>query len=113
MTGPGAGSLTVDRNDISCCAAAFPMGAGGDLTLAGLTVTGAYRGVYYPDFDGTASVTLLGSTVSGNDEGLRFNAHGTVTLTDSTLSGNDDGLHFDSSEPGVAPLHGHLMIGFE
>ncbi len=40
VTGPGAGSLTIDRNDTSS-GTAFQVDAGGTLTLSGLTLTGA------------------------------------------------------------------------
>ncbi len=81
VTGPGADSLNIDRNTTTFPATAFPVGAGGNLTLSGVTVTGAGAGLY---FFSEGSATVTNSTLSGNCYGL-FLAGGNATVTNSTL----------------------------
>ena len=98
ITGPGAASLTVDRNSLS--GIAFAVNAGGSLDLAALTVRGADNGLA---LDGnTASATLTNATLSANVIGLAFDGGGTATLTNATLSGNTFGLYFKNG--GTATL---------
>src|SRR5205085_1539274 len=108
VTGPGAGSLTIDRGNTNFPLAAFSVGDGGTLTLGGVTVTGAYSGISLVtggsatvtnstlsnntnalNFSGAGgSATVTGSTLSTNGTGLRFASGGSATVTNSTLSGN-------------------------
>jgi parallel beta-helix repeat protein len=84
VTGPGAASLIVDRRDTSW-GYVFPVAPSGNLTLRGLTVTGASQGVR---LDGGGAVTLESSNVSGNDDGVFVRYSGTVTVNNSTFSNN-------------------------
>jgi hypothetical protein len=86
VAGPGAASLTIDRNNQSGTATAFPVGAGGTLALEGLTVKRAGNGVYLPT--ATSSATVTNSTLSGNTVGMELDGSSTATVTTSTLSGN-------------------------
>ncbi len=92
VSGPGAGSLTIDRND-TVNGVAFFVAAGGNLTLSGLTVTKAGVGLL---FNGVGSATVTNSTLSDNNIGLAFDGPGGLaTVTTSTFSNNVAGLFFD------------------
>ena len=91
VTGPGAPGVIVDRNSTAFPNVAFPVGAGGNLTLRALNVTGAYAGVVLVA-GGVATVS--GVTLSGNTTGLFLGQGGTATMANSTLAGNTAGLYF-------------------
>ena len=88
ISGPGAGSLTIDGNASTVIFNIPPSGA--SVSISGLTITnGNNSGIR--NYDGT--LTLTDSTVSGNLEncgggGGIYNNSGTLTLTNSTVSGN-------------------------
>ena len=97
VTGPGAASLTVNRNDTTSSGTAFPVGAGGNLTLSGLTVRGARMGVRVTSSTAVATIdsALIGSTsttLAGNGVGVQVEG-GSATLTNTILSKNFTGVN--------------------
>jgi CSLREA domain-containing protein len=90
ITGPGAGSLTVDGNDTETV---FTISAGGTpaVTIAHLTVTagdGVSGGAIFNSEALTlTSVNIFNNSASFGGGGI-FNSGGTLTVTDSTLADN-------------------------
>jgi predicted outer membrane repeat protein len=83
VNGPGAGSLTVERDAaISFSSAIFTVDAGQTASLSGLTIANGNAG---------------GSTFCGNSAsdsgGAVYNERGTATIQERTLSGNTAGAN--------------------
>ncbi len=116
VTGPGATSLTVNRNSTTPQATAFPVGASGNLTLSELTVSGGWAGVLLQNggiarvnntiFSGnnlgmflflSATATVTNSTFATNTAGIDLVLGGTATVTNSTFASNTYGIYFYQS----------------
>jgi hypothetical protein len=92
ITGPGASSLTIsglDGGNASRNFNIFNIASGGNLSISGVTVSGALRN-FYGAFNNSGTLTISNSTISGNTAGLGggISNFGTLTVTNSTLSGN-------------------------
>ncbi|MEI6684524.1 MAG: choice-of-anchor Q domain-containing protein, partial [Planctomycetota bacterium] len=89
ITGLGAPSLTIgaNKNNFSI----FSIDSGGNLSISGVTVSGAQTTGKGGAFNNAGTLTVSNSTISGNTAdtggGGIFN-NGTLTVTNSTLSGN-------------------------
>ena len=120
ITGPGTDDLMVTRAD-GDATNAFTASAGGNLTLAALTVQGGDHGILvnpngaatltnitlnnnstglYLEAGGTA--TLNSTIINGGVVGIIFNTGGTATLTNTTVRNNEYGLYF--GENGTATV---------
>jgi len=91
ITGLGASSLTIDGSQGGF--SIFSINTGGDLTISGVTVSGANNnvstvgGAFYNDGNLTITNSTLSSNTATRDGGGIYNG-GTLTVTNSTLSGN-------------------------
>lgn len=112
VTGPGAATLTIDRNFSPSCpdpCAAFRFGTGGNLSISGLTISRGRYGLYSAK-DGSATVT--NTTFSANNYGMRYsNGTGTVTVTNSTFSAINAGIfHRNQNDDGTVTGTGTLTV---
>ena len=114
ITGPGAGSLTIDGNASSRI---FNVGSGATVSISGLTLTNGNSSAI-SNFDGT--LTLNNVTVSGNSagQGGGINNHlGMLTLNNSTVSGNSNDCGVGGGgitvalEPGTLTLNNSTVSG--
>jgi len=94
ITGPGS-SLTISGNngDSARNFSIFTIDAGGNLTISGVTVSGAKTTGFGGAFNtGAGTLAVSNSTISGNTAfrgGAIFNTGaGTLSVSNSTLSGN-------------------------
>ena len=126
LTGPGQDLLTIDAQQ-SSRVLHFSENTG-DLTLAGLTVTGGLTTAGVSGggirFDSLGSLTLLDSLVTNNaaGDGLPGNfggggggiytGFGMVTLTNSTVSGNSTGAGGSGSIGGNGGVGGGIFTNF-
>jgi hypothetical protein len=88
ITGPGAAALSVSGNHAS---RVFNVSAGTVVTISGLTIENASGAFLGGGIFNLGSLTVTGSTLSGNTAFLGggiYNHGGSVTVTASTLSGN-------------------------
>ena len=71
----------------------FNIASGGNLTISGVTVSGAKTSGNGGAFNNQGTLAVSNSTLSGNSAGTFggaiFNNNGAITLTNSTLSGNN------------------------
>jgi hypothetical protein len=107
ITGPGASSLIISGLDNSSSIInsardfnIFTIDTGGDLTISGVTVSGAKTTQAGGAFKNSGTLTVSNSILSGNTATYLQNGHsgfgggiyngnfGTLTVTNSTLSGN-------------------------
>ena len=90
ITGLGASSLTIDANQGNF--SIFTINTGGNLSISGVTVTGAQTSGSGGAFKNNGSLTVSNSTISGNSAttggGIQNNTGGALTITSSTLSSN-------------------------
>jgi hypothetical protein len=96
ITGPGATSLTIsglDGGNGSRDFNIFNIASGGNLSISGVTVSGAKTSGNGGAFNNSGTLSVSNSTLSGNSAGTFggaiFNNNGALTLTNSTLSGNN------------------------
>ncbi len=96
ITGPGATSLTIsglDGGNGSRDFNIFNIASGGNLSISGVTVSGAKTSGDGGAFNNSGTLSVSNSTLSGNSAGTFggaiFNNNGALTLTNSTLSGNN------------------------
>ena len=98
ITGPGASTLTISGNNGVSTRdfRIFDIAAGGNLSISGVTVSGANitSGFGGGGFFNAGTLTVTNSTISGNSAssgsggGILNLNQGTVTVTNSTISGN-------------------------
>ena len=90
ITGLGTSSLTIDANKGNF--SIFSINAGGNLSISGVTVSGAQFNGNGGAFNNSGTLTVSNSTLSGNaanNGGGVFNgSSGTLTVSNSTLSNN-------------------------
>ena len=88
ITGLGASSLTIDANQGNF--SIFTINTGGNLSISGVTVTGAQTSGSGGAFKNNGSLTVSNSTISGNSAtfGGGIENRGISTITNSTISGN-------------------------
>jgi hypothetical protein len=94
ITGLRASSLTIDANQGNF--SIFTINTGSNLSVSGVTVTGANTLGSGGAFKNNGTLTVTNSTLSGNSAsnnggGINNNFSGTLTVTNSTLSGNSAG----------------------
>ena len=96
ITGPGASTLTIsgDNGVSGRDFRIFDIASGGNLSISGVTVTGANTSGIGGAFNNSGSLTVSNSTISGNfalggsGGGIFNNVDATLTVTNSTISGN-------------------------
>jgi hypothetical protein len=96
ITGPGASSLTIDANQGNF--SIFSINKAGNLTISGVTATGAKLFGDGGAFNNSGTLNLYSSTISGNSVARKGNANagggisnsnsGTVTVSNSTINNN-------------------------
>ena len=88
ISGPGASSLTIDGNRRNF--SIFSINTGGNLTISGVTVTGANTSGSGGAFYNSGTLTVNNSTISGNsaNHGAGIYNARTATVTNSTLNNN-------------------------
>ena len=128
VIGPGANLLSIDPTFVGFPGGAFIVDNGGNLTVSGLTLTGATNGVYILPggigsltnmdisnnlnvgvFAEDSSATLRNVTLSGNDTGLRVSGNGNANLGNVTISGNFVGV--ENEDNGAAILSNVTLRG--
>jgi Right handed beta helix region len=93
ITGPGASSLTISGNNGGSGRNfnIFNIASGGNLSISGVTVTGAQTTGDGGAFNNAGTLTIDNSTISGNTSSLRGGGiynQGNLTVSNSTISGN-------------------------
>jgi trimeric autotransporter adhesin len=101
ITGPGSSSLTISGLDDSSGTInstrnfnIFNIASGGNLSISGVTVSGAKFNSNGGAFNNAGVLTVTNSTISGNSAtngGGGIYSSGTVAVTNSTISGNTAG----------------------
>jgi len=91
INGPGSSSLTIDANQGNF--SIFSINAGGNLTISGVTVTGANLLGSGGAFNNEGTLNIYSSTISGNIAtgdagGILNHGSGTLNIFNSTISGN-------------------------
>jgi hypothetical protein len=117
ISGPGAGSLTVDGNANS---RVFHIGSDKTVSIFGLTITDGNASGNYPDDRGAgiyndhATLTLSNCTISGNSAagigGGTYNDNAILTLNNCTIASNSAGFGsgiFNDGFAGSATLQIH------
>jgi hypothetical protein len=96
ITGPGSSSLIIsglDGGNNNRNFNIFNVDSGGNLSISGVTVSGAKTSGNGGAFNNQGTLAVSNSTLSGNSAGTFggaiFNNNGAITLTNSTLSGNN------------------------
>ena len=94
ITGPGASSLTIDANQGNF--SIFSINKAGNLTISGVTTTGANLSGDGGAFNNSGTLNLYSSTISGNSVARKGNTNagggisnsnsGTVTVSNSTIN---------------------------
>ena len=94
ITGPGASSLTIsgDNGVSGRNFNIFNIASGGDLSISGVTVSGANTSANGGGFNNAGTLSISNSTLSGNTAnnggGIWNNTSATLSISNSTLSGN-------------------------
>ena len=90
ITGPAASSLTINANSGNF--SVFSVASGGNLSISGVTVTGANVPGEGGAFFNAGTLTINNSIISGNTAGFAGggirNSGGIVTVTNSTVASN-------------------------
>ncbi|MCY2940085.1 MAG: hypothetical protein NTV50_00270, partial [Planctomycetota bacterium] len=89
ITGLGASLLTIDGSLGGF--SIFNIDTDGNLTISGVTVSGAQTSGNGGGFNNSGTLTISNSTISSNSatgNGGGFNNSGTLTISNSTISGN-------------------------
>jgi CSLREA domain-containing protein len=97
ITGPGASSLIIsgDNGNPSRNFGIFNIASGGNLSISGMTVSGANITGNGGAFANAGSLTVSNSTISGNtasNNGGGIYNTGTLTVNNSTISNNSSGF---------------------
>ncbi|MFZ4611765.1 MAG: beta strand repeat-containing protein, partial [Gemmataceae bacterium] len=97
ITGLGASALTIsgsdptNANNLTRNFSIFSIASGGDLSISGVTISGAKTSVRGGAFNNSGNLAVSNSTISGNTAGTGgggiFN-FGTLNIANSTISGN-------------------------
>jgi hypothetical protein len=108
INGLGATSLTISGNNGigNRNFNIFNIAGGGNLTISGVTVSGAQKTSGNGGaFNNAGTLTVTNSTISGNSaifgSGI-YNSGGTLTVTNSTISGNFTSSSFGGGGGGIA-----------
>jgi hypothetical protein len=89
ITGPGANTLNISGNNGNF--SVFSVASLGNLTISGVTVSGANNSSFGGAFNNLGSLFISASTISGNSAsggGGVFNQGTSLTISGSTISGN-------------------------
>ena len=89
ITGPGANTLNISGNNGNF--SVFSVASLGNLTISGVTVSGANNSGFGGAFNNLGSLFISASTITGNSAtggGGIFNQGTALTIFDSTISGN-------------------------
>jgi CSLREA domain-containing protein len=89
ITGPGANTLNISGNNGNF--SVFSVASLGDLTISGVTVSGANNSGFGGGFNNLGSLFISASTITGNSAtggGGIFNQGTSLIISDSTISGN-------------------------
>ena len=92
ITGPGASALKLEGNngDVNRDFRIFNIAVGGDLSISGVTVSGANTSGNGGAFNNAGTLNIANSTISDNKatSGGAFNNAGTLNIANSTISNN-------------------------
>ena len=112
INGLGASSLIIDANQGNF--SIFTIDTGADLTVSGVTITGANTSGNGGAFNNSGTLTVSNSTLSGNSAGQSgggiYNS-GTLSVSNSTISGNASTLGGGTSNNGTATVSNSTLYG--
>jgi hypothetical protein len=108
ITGLGTSSLTIDANKGNF--SIFSINAGGNLSISGVTVSGAQFSGDGGAFNNSGTLNVSNSTLSGNAAnnggGIFNNSGSSLTVSNSTISGNTTA----NDGGGIFNLGGNLIV---
>jgi hypothetical protein len=119
IQGPGAGSLTIQRDSGASAFRLFTVASGTTATISGLTLSGGDAGSTNPGgaILDQGTLTLTSCTVTGNKASLGGGGgvycQGTLTVTDCTFSNNSCGIALGGAilNQGTATVTGSTFSG--